>query len=129
MLNPKDYHSVLTIIGSFQGGAAGKLQLGAAWWFNDHKEGIEAQLKAVASQGLLGGFTGMVTDSRSFLSYVRHEYFRRILCNLIGALVDGGESQRDNAILKKLVENICYYKRQKIFRAIIFYISAASYCL
>ncbi len=86
----------------------GKVQFGAAWWFNDHKEGITSHLKAIADQGMLAYFIGMLTDSRSFLSYVRHDYFRRILCSFVGDFVDKGEFDSDDAILGEIVEGICY---------------------
>ncbi|MHB8062164.1 MAG: glucuronate isomerase [Ruminiclostridium sp.] len=89
-------------------GIAGKVQFGAAWWFNDHKEGIYSHLRSIANQGMLGYFVGMLTDSRSFLSYVRHDYFRRILCSFIGELVDSGEFENDERILKEIVEGICF---------------------
>jgi glucuronate isomerase len=86
----------------------GKLQFGAAWWFNDHKEGINEHLKTLASQGTLAYFVGMLTDSRSFLSYARHDYFRRILCTFIGTLVDDEEFENDSELLKEIVEGICF---------------------
>lgn len=89
-------------------GYIGKVQFGAAWWFNDHKEGIYEHLKTLASQGMLSYFIGMLTDSRSFLSYVRHDYFRRILCSYIGELVDSGEFENDYEILKEIIEGICF---------------------
>jgi glucuronate isomerase len=96
-------------MGCFQGpGTAGRLQHGSAWWFNDHKPGMEAQLTTLAAGGLLGNFIGMLTDSRSFLSYTRHEYFRRILCNLIGRWVEDGEFPDDPAALERLVAGISY---------------------
>jgi len=88
-------------------GVAGKVQFGAAWWFNDHKEGIYSHLKSIANQGMLAYFVGMLTDSRSFLSYVRHDYFRRILCSFIGELVDSGEFDNDENVLKQIVEGVC----------------------
>lgn len=91
-----------------EGGIPGKIQFGPAWWFCDHKEGILTHLKTIASQGMLAEFTGMLTDSRSFLSYVRHDYFRRILCSYIGGLVDNGEFGKDEKVLKEIVEGICY---------------------
>lgn len=97
-----------SLIGAFQGaGVRGKLQHGAAWWFNDHKAGMRRQLISLASLSLLGDFVGMLTDSRSFLSYTRHEYFRRILCDLIGQWVEVGEYPDDEATLRELVRNIC----------------------
>lgn len=89
-------------------GIPGKIQFGAAWWFNDHKEGIYEHLKTIAGQGMLAYFVGMLTDSRSFLSYVRHDYFRRILCSFVGELVESGEYRNDEKILKEIIEGICY---------------------
>lgn len=108
-LNPNDNASIGTIIGCFQSSsAAGKIQQGSAWWFNDHKTGMAEQMTSLASLGCLGNFIGMLTDSRSFLSYTRHEYFRRILCDLIGTWVDSGEYPDDIKTLKELIENISY---------------------
>jgi glucuronate isomerase len=108
-LNPGDYEVLLTVGGGFSGGVPGKIQLGSAWWFNDHKPGIEKQLTALANLGLLGQFVGMTTDSRSFLSYTRHEYFRRILCNLLGKWAENGEIPNDMTLLGDTVRNICYH--------------------
>ncbi len=108
-LNPKDNLVLASLPHCFtEGGIPGKIQFGPAWWFCDHKEGILTHLKTIASQGMLAEFTGMLTDSRSFLSYVRHDYFRRILCSYIGGLVDNGEFGKDEKVLKELVEGICY---------------------
>lgn len=97
-------------MGCFQGdGIQGKIQHGAAWWFNDHKRGMTDQMESLANLGLLGNFVGMLTDSRSFLSYTRHEYFRRILCNLVGSWVENGEFPYDEELLKNLIQNISYY--------------------
>jgi glucuronate isomerase len=97
------------MIGCFQDGSVpGKLQYGPAWWFLDNKDGIEAQLKALSNMGLLSRFVGMVTDSRSFLSYPRHEYFRRILCNLIGNDVEKGELPNDIKWLGQVIQDICF---------------------
>lgn len=105
-----------SLIGAFQGSeTAGKLQHGSAWWFNDHKQGMREQLISSANLGLLGNFIGMLTDSRSFLSYTRHEYFRRILCSLIGEWVENGEFPNDEKFLGQLVENICYYNAERYF--------------
>ena len=107
--NPKDNYAVAAAIGSFQDGSiAGKLQFGSGWWFLDQKEGIEWQLNTLSNLGLLSRFVGMVTDSRSFMSYPRHEYFRRVLCNLIGQEVERGELPNDEALLRKMIGNICY---------------------
>lgn len=94
---------------------SGKLQFGAAWWFNDTKEGMLRQMKALADQGLLAKFVGMLTDSRSLVSYTRHEYFRRILCQYIGELVELGEIPNDEKILKRLIQNICYNNAKQYF--------------
>jgi glucuronate isomerase len=107
--NPADNYVFSTIIGSFQDGTVpGKMQFGCGWWFLDQKEGIEWQLNALSNNGLLSRFVGMVTDSRSFMSYPRHEYFRRVLCNLIGQEVESGELPDDEALLGTMVRNICY---------------------
>ncbi len=106
-LNPSDTPALGALIGSFQKGpAAGKLQLGAAWWFNDHRRGMEAQLEDLMALGCLGNFIGMLTDSRSFLSYTRHEYFRRILCSLLGGKVERGELPDDLDWLGRVVEDV-----------------------
>jgi glucuronate isomerase len=108
-LNPKDNIVLSALPHCFsEDQVPGKLQLGAAWWFLDHKEGMTEHLKAISSQGMLAYFIGMLTDSRSFLSYARHDYFRRILCSYIGSLVDEGEYEKDEKILTELVEGICY---------------------
>ena len=115
-LNPHDNELIGTVLGCFQGTeAAGKIQHGSAWWFNDTKSGMETQLKSLANLSVLGNFIGMLTDSRSFLSYTRHEYFRRILCNLIGAWVENGEYPDDEKYLGKLIEDICYNNAAKYF--------------
>jgi len=109
VLNPRDNELIGTMTGAFQdGSAAGKIQFGSGWWFNDQKDGMERQLTALSSLGLLSSFVGMLTDSRSFLSYPRHEYFRRILCNLIGGWVDRGEAPDDMKLLGGMVKDICY---------------------
>lgn len=116
-LNPADNAAIDTIIGCFQDDTAvGKLQHGSAWWFNDHKLGMTEQLSSLASLGCLGNFIGMLTDSRSFLSYTRHEYFRRILCDLIGGWVETGEYPNDTRALKGIVEGICYQNAMRYFR-------------
>ena len=108
-LNPNDNAAIETVMGAFQTGEArGKLQHGSAWWFNDHKNGMRAQLESLAAEGHLATFVGMLTDSRSFLSYARHEYFRRIVCDLIGAWVENGEYPNDETLLKQLVQGICH---------------------
>ena len=116
-LNPNDNEAIGTILGCFQdSSAAGKIQQGSAWWFNDHKTGMIAQMTSLANLGLLGNFVGMLTDSRSFLSYTRHEYFRRILCNLIGGWVENGEYPDDEKALKKIIEGISYNNAVRYFR-------------
>ena len=108
-LNPKDIYVLGTMLGNFQSGnGVSKIQLGSAWWFNDHKDGMENQLKTLANLGVLPKFVGMLTDSRSFLSYARHEYFRRILCNVIGNWVENGEYPYDIETLEKIVCDISY---------------------
>jgi glucuronate isomerase len=108
-LNPMDNAAIDSIIGCFQDSSAiGKLQHGSAWWFNDHKAGMTEQMTSLANIGLLAGFVGMLTDSRSFLSYTRHEYFRRILCDLFGTWVENGEYPQDYDVLGELVTNISY---------------------
>lgn len=108
-LNPSDTEMFASLAGSFtEAGVPGKLQFGPAWWLNDHRDGIERQLRAVANLGLLSRHIGMTTDSRSLLSYPRHEYYRRILCNLLGGWVDRGELPRDEELLASLVRDICY---------------------
>ncbi len=108
-LNPKDNYVLGSMLGNFQGcEAVSKLQFGSAWWFNDNLDGMREQMKALANLGVLSAFVGMVTDSRSFLSYPRHEYFRRILCALIGDMVDGGLYPWDEEFLTQTVKNISY---------------------
>ncbi len=107
-LNPADNEQLGTLLGCFQSDELpGKIQHGSAWWFNDTKSGMEAQMKSLANLGLLGNFVGMLTDSRSFLSYARHDYFRRILCNLVGNWVENGEYPNDDGALKAIVQGIC----------------------
>jgi glucuronate isomerase len=117
-LNPRDNDLIATMIGNFQDGSiAGKIQFGSGWWFLDQKAGMEAQMNSLSNLGLLSRFVGMLTDSRSFLSYPRHEYFRRILCNLIGTDVENGllpASELD--FLGKLVENVSYYNAKNFFK-------------
>ncbi|MGL4970889.1 MAG: glucuronate isomerase, partial [Cetobacterium sp.] len=108
-LNPRENETLGTLIGCFQGGGIpGKIQLGSGWWFLDQKDGMIKQMTALANLGLLSRFVGMLTDSRSFLSYTRHEYFRRILCNLLAEWVENGEVPNDIEKLGKMVQNICY---------------------
>lgn len=115
-LNPKDYYVMGTQMGCFQGGGIpGKIQLGSAWWFGDHKDGMEEQLRILANLGSLPRFIGMLTDSRSFLSYPRHEYFRRILCNLLGCWVEEGQLPADLTLLGSTVQDISFTNAQKYF--------------
>ncbi|MDR1864271.1 MAG: glucuronate isomerase [Bacteroidales bacterium] len=116
-LNPRDNDLIATMIGNFQDGSiAGKIQFGSGWWFLDQKFGMEAQINSLSSLGLLSRFVGMLTDSRSFLSYPRHEYFRRILCNLIGRDVENGELPASELpFLGQLVENVCYNNAKNFF--------------
>ena len=115
-LNPNDDEGLHSVIGCFQDGTPlGRIQQGSAWWFNDHKAGMVKQLTAFANGGLLGNFIGMLTDSRSFLSYPRHEYFRRILCELLGAWVENGEYPADWKALEKMVRGVCYNNAVEFF--------------
>jgi glucuronate isomerase len=117
-LNPKDAHMLAAMAGNFQSnnsGIKGKIQLGSAWWLCDHKKGMEQQMDALSSNGLISTFIGMLTDSRSFLSFSRHEYFRRILCNKIGILVENGEYPKDMEYLGHMIEQICSGNAEKYF--------------
>jgi glucuronate isomerase len=115
-LNPRDNELLATMIGNFQDGSvAGKVQHGSGWWFNDQKDGMIRQMTSLANLGLLSRFIGMLTDSRSFLSFPRHEYFRRILCDLIGGWVEAGEAPHDLPLLGGMVENICWYNAYDYF--------------
>ena len=115
-LNPKDNYVLGTMLGNFQKApVAGKIQFGSGWWFNDQRDGMEGQMQALANLGMLARFVGMLTDSRSFVSYPRHEYFRRILCNLIGKWVDEGEYPADMDRLTEIVSGICYHNALKYF--------------
>jgi len=115
-LNPADNEALATMMGNFNDGTiAGKMQFGSGWWFMDQKEGMERQINTLSNLGLLSRFIGMLTDSRSFLSFPRHEYFRRILCNLIGEDVESGQLPNDVAWLGKHVQNICYYNARQYF--------------
>lgn len=115
-LNPMDNAAIGTVMGCFQDATAiGKIQQGSAWWFNDHKKGMIEQMTSLANLGLLGNFIGMLTDSRSFLSYTRHEYFRRILCELIGGWVENGEYPNDERMLEKIIKGICYNNAIRYF--------------
>ncbi len=116
-LNPKDNYVLGTMLGNFQGGGIpGKIQFGSGWWFNDQRDGMESQMRALSNLGMLARFVGMLTDSRSFVSYTRHEYFRRILCNLIGGWVEKGEYPNDQKTLKQIVEGVCYYNAKEYFK-------------
>jgi glucuronate isomerase len=107
--NPVDNYPMATMIGNFQDGSvAGKLQFGSGWWYLDQKDGIEWQIDALSNVGLLSHFVGMLTDSRSFMSYPRHEYFRRVVCNMLGAEMERGELPDDQAMVGKMVEDICF---------------------
>ena len=115
-LNPADNAQLGIILGSFQSDEVpGKIQHGSAWWFNDTKSGMEEQMKSLANLSLLGNFVGMLTDSRSFLSYARHDYFRRILCNLVGNWVENGEYPNDDKALKRIVEGVCFRNAERYF--------------
>jgi glucuronate isomerase len=115
-LNPKDNEVITTIIGSFQDGfVPGKIQFGSAWWFLDQKYGMEKQINTLSNMGLLSRFIGMLTDSRSFLSFPRHEYFRRILCNMVGKDVETGQAPNSDELLIPLIEGVCYYNAEKYF--------------
>ena len=105
-----------SLIGCFQDASIpGKIQHGSAWWFNDNKTGMEEQMISLANLGLLGNFIGMLTDSRSFLSYARHDYFRRILCNLVGKWVENGEYPNLESSLRKIIEGISYRNAMRYF--------------
>jgi len=114
-LNPKDNYVLGTMLGNFQSSPAGKIQFGSAWWFNDQRDGMVEQMKALANLGMIAHFVGMLTDSRSFVSYPRHEYFRRIFCNLLGDMVTKGEYPEDYDTLKTIVQGVCYYNAKKYF--------------
>lgn len=114
-LNPADNFVVGTMIGNFQGGTPGKIQMGSGWWFQDQRDGMVEQIKTLANLGLLGRFVGMLTDSRSYTSYTRHEYFRRILCDVVGTWVENGEYPCDMDALGELIQNICYYNAERHF--------------
>lgn len=115
-LNPRDNEVLATMAGNFQGeGEAGKMQFGSAWWFNDQLDGMQRQMTQLVQMGLLSRFVGMLTDSRSFLSYTRHEYFRRLLCQMIGRWVENGEAPDDEALLGQMVQNICFNNARDYF--------------
>ncbi|MGB2806862.1 MAG: glucuronate isomerase [Sedimentisphaerales bacterium] len=115
-LNPRDNELIATMVGNFQdGSSAGKIQYGSAWWFLDQKDGMEKQINVLSNMGLLSRFVGMLTDSRSFLSYPRHEYFRRILCNMLGSDIEAGLLPDDLDLLGKMVEDICFNNAKNYF--------------
>ena len=116
-LNPSDYEAFASLTGSFaEDGVAGKIQLGPAWWYNDHYEGIQHHLKVLANYGMLSRFVGMTTDSRSPLSFSRHEYFRRVLCNTLSTWVEKGHLPNDIDLLSELVQNLCYENAQQYMK-------------
>ena len=116
-LNPADNELFATMTGNFNDGTVkGKIQFGSGWWFLDQKDGMEKQLNALSNMGLVSTFIGMLTDSRSFLSYSRHEYFRRILCNLFGSEMEKGELPDDEKWIGEIVQNICYYNAKEYFK-------------
>ena len=115
-LNPRDNELVATMTGNFQDGkTAGKMQFGSAWWFTDQLDGMARQIEALSQMGLLSQFVGMLTDSRSFLSYTRHEYFRRLLCNILGGDIARGRIPNDLALVGKMTQDICYYNARNYF--------------
>lgn len=115
-LNPRDNEVIGTMVGNFQGeGVAGKMQFGSGWWFNDQKDGMQRQMTQLAQLGLLSRFVGMLTDSRSFLSYTRHEYFRRILCQMLGRWVADGQAPADITLLGEMVKNISFDNAERYF--------------
>ncbi len=114
--NPADNEVMATMIGNFNDGSVpGKVQWGSAWWFMDQKEGIERQLNALSNMGLISRFVGMITDSRSFLSYPRHEYFRRIVCGIFGREIERGELPNDMGWTGKIIKDICYFNANLFF--------------
>ena len=116
VVNPRDNEMIATMIGNYQDGSVpGKIQFGSAWWFNDQKDGMQRQINTLSNMGLLSRFVGMLTDSRSFLSFPRHEYFRRVLCNLLGTDAENGELPDDMTLLGKMVKNICWYNAVNYF--------------
>ena len=116
-LNPADNELMATMAGNYNDGSvAGKMQFGSAWWFLDQKDGMTKQMNALSNMGLLSRMVGMITDSRSFLSYPRHEYFRRILCNLLGNEIEKGELPNDIKWTGKIVQDVCYYNAKEYFK-------------
>ena len=123
-LNPRDNEMVATMMGNFQDGSmAGKMQFGSGWWFLDQIDGMTRQIEALSQLGLLSQFVGMITDSRSFLSYTRHEYFRRLLCNILGSDIQRGLLPDDTELVGGMVADICYHNARRYFG---FYPAAAS---
>jgi glucuronate isomerase len=115
-LNPSDNEVFATMIGNFNDGSVkGKIQFGSGWWFLDQKDGMEAQINTLSNMGLISCFIGMLTDSRSFLSFPRHEYFRRILCNLFGKDMQNGLLPQDEDWIGKIVQDICYFNAKNFF--------------
>ncbi len=115
-INPSDNEVFASMLGNFNDGSSkGKMQFGSGWWFLDQKDGMERQLNALSNMGLISTFIGMITDSRSFLSFPRHEYFRRILCNLIGDEMEKGLLPNDDAWMGEIVRNISYYNAKEYF--------------
>ena len=115
-LNPADNELIATMVGNFNDGSiAGKVQFGSGWWFLDQKDGMERQINALSNMGLLSRFIGMLTDSRSFLSFPRHEYFRRILCNIYGNDIENGELPNDLPWIGQTIQNICYNNAKNYF--------------
>ena len=115
-LNPRDNEMLGSMIGNFQHGPEpGRMQFGSGWWFNDQKDGMARQLEALSQLGLLSRFVGMLTDSRSFLSYTRHEYFRRILCNILGTDIEAGKIPDDIEWIGEVVKDICYRNAERYF--------------
>ena len=115
-LNPADNEIMATMIGNFNDGSVkGKVQFGSGWWFLDQKDGMEKQMNALSNMGLISTFVGMLTDSRSFLSFPRHEYFRRVLCNLLGNEIESGELPEDLDLVGKVVADICYFNAKEYF--------------
>ena len=115
-INPRDNELVGAMIGNFQDGTvAGKMQFGSGWWFNDQMDGMIRQIETLSQLGLLSRFVGMLTDSRSFLSFTRHEYFRRILCNKLGSEIESGIIPNDIELIGKMVEDICYNNAANYF--------------
>ncbi len=116
-LNPADNEVFATMIGNFSDGSIpGKIQWGSGWWFNDQIDGMEKQLRALSLMGLLSQFVGMATDSRSFLSFSRHEYFRRLLCSMVGNEIEKGRAPNDIDLAGQLIQNVCYYNTKKYLR-------------